>query len=376
MRDLTFWVGLDWHADSVVVSVFGAEGTEPVERFEVVPDQRGMRRLIGRLRKLGGEVRCVYEAGPCGYQPQRSLTRASIVCEVAAPSLIPRRPGQRVKTDRRDADKLGRLYRAGELTCVRIPDASQEALRDLVRAREDVTADLLRRRHRLSKFLLRHGHRYRDGRAWTQRHWSWMASIHFDQDHAQAVFEEYQASVVEALEQVARFDRLLEEAARPPEVAARIVAFEAFRGVSTRTALTLLAEAGDLRRYRKASQFMGAVGLVPSEHSSGGQRRQGAITKTGNAHLRRVLVEAAWHYRHRPGFSRDLNRRRTGQPACVLSIARRAETRLYRKYRRLMDRGKRSTQAVVAVARARRLSLGRRTAGLIDRCPKANSKTR
>ncbi len=234
---------------------------------------------------------------------------------------------------------------------VTIPDQGQEALRDLVRAREDAKVDLLRRRHRLGKFLLRHGHRYRDGRAWTQRHWNWIRSLRFEQPHSQAVFEEYQAVVVEGLEQVARFDRLLEEAARCPELAAKASHFQVLRGVATRTALTLIAEVGDLRRYRKASQFMAATGLVPSEHSSGGQRRQGAITKTGNAHLRHVLVEAAWHYRHRPGPSPLLTRRRQGQPLHVIAIARKAEARLHRKYQRLIHRGKRSTQAVVAVAR-------------------------
>lgn len=351
MKDSTIWVGLDWHADSVVGSVFAATGSEPLERLEGVPDARGLARLMRRLKGFGGDVRCVYEAGPCGYEPQRALTRAGIACAVAAPSLIPRRPGDRVKTDRRDADKLGRLYRAGELTLVAVPDEGQEALRDLVRAREDAKVDLLRRRHRLGKFLLRYGYRYRDGEAWTQRHWGWIRSIHFTQPHAQAVFEEYQAAVVEGLEQVARFDRLLEQAVHDPELASKASCFQALRGVATRTALTVIAEVGDLRRFAKASQFMGATGLIPSEHSSGEKRRQGAITRTGNAHLRRVLVEAAWHYRHRPGPSRDLARRRQGQPLAVLAIARKAEARLHRKYQRLIQRGKRSTQAVVAVAR-------------------------
>lgn len=351
MKDSTIWVGLDWHADSVVGSVFAATGSEPLERFEVIPDQRGLARLVGRLKRLGRDVRCVYEAGPCGYEPQRTLAKAGIACAVAAPSLIPRRPGDRVKTDRRDADKLGRLYRAGELTLITVPDASQEALRDLIRAREDAKVDLLRRRHRLGKFLLRHGHRYRDGSAWTQRHWNWIRSIHFEQSHSQAAFEQYQAAVVEELEQVARFDQLLEDAANAPELAAKTSRFQTLRGVATRTALTLIAEVGDLRRFSKASQFMGATGLVPSEHSSGGQRRLGAITKTGNAHLRRVLVEAAWHYRHRPRKSHKPEHRRLGQPPAVLAIARKAEVRLHRKYSRLIYKGKRSTQAVIAVAR-------------------------
>jgi transposase len=351
MKDSTIWVGLDWHADSVVGAVFGAEGIEPTERLEIVPDAPGVTRLTRRLKRLGRDVRCVYEAGPCGYEPQRVLARAGVACAVAAPALIPRRPGDRVKNDRRDAEKLGRLYRAGELTLVAVPDEKQEALRDLVRAREDAKADLLRRRHRLNKFLLRHGHRYREGNAWSQRHGNWMRSIRFPQAHSQTVFEEYQAAVFEALEQVTRFDRLIEEAAAAPEIARKAARFQALRGVATRTAITLIAEAGDLRRFSKASQFMAATGLVPSEHSSGGQRRLGSITKTGNAHLRHVLVEAAWHYRHRPGPGRALAKRRLGLPLPVLAIARKADARLHRKYSRLIHKGKRSTQAVVAVAR-------------------------
>jgi transposase len=351
MKNSTFWVGFDWHADSVKASVFSATGSEPVERFEFVPDERGLARLRRRLSAYGSRVQCVYEAGPCGYELQRYLGRHRLHCEVAAPSLIPRRPGDRVKTDRRDADKLGRLYRAGELTLVPVPDESQEALRDLLRAREDAGEDLLRRRHRLTKFLLRRGYRYREGNAWTQRHWAWIRSIHFDDLHSQTVFEEYLAAVTEELEQVSRFDQFVEQASRSPEYAANAARFQSLRGVATRTALTILAETRDLRRYAKASQFMSATGLVSSEHSSGDRRRQGAITKTGNAHLRRVLVEAAWHYRHRPSISPTLQRRRKGQPLSVLSIARKAEIRLHRKYQRLIARGKRSTQAAVAVAR-------------------------
>lgn len=351
MKDSTFWVGMDVHADSVTVSVFSAKGSEPVERFEVVPDDRGLARLVKRLKTRGSRVRCVYEAGPCGYELQRYLSRRAVVCEVAAPSLVPRRPGERVKTDQRDANKLGRLYRAGELSLVAVPDPKLEALRDLLRAREDAREDLLRRRHRLSKFLLRHGHRYRDGQNWTQRHRSFIRSIQFVDPHAQAVLEEYLIALDEQLEQVRRLDRLIEEASQKPEHAAKVNCFKALRGVGTTTAMTILSEAGDLRRYPKASQFMSATGLVPSEHSSGSQRRQGAITRTGNAHLRRVLVEAAWHYRHQPAPSIVIRRRRERQPEPILAIARRADSRLNGKFRRLTGRGKRSTEAAVAVAR-------------------------
>ena len=351
MKDSTIWVGIDDHADSLKVSVFGSDGSQPLERFELVPDERGLRQLVRRMKGLGSEVRCVYEAGPCGYQLYRHLRGRGVCCEVAAPALTPRRPGQRVKTDRRDADKLGRFHRSGELVLIRVPDQSQEALRDLVRAREDAQEDLMRRRHRLSKFLLRHGHRYRGGQHWTQRHWALIRSIHFDDVHAQAVLNEYVLAIAEQTEQIKRFDSLMEEASRQPLYAEKIGHLKVLRGVATTTALTILSETGDLRRYTGARQLMAATGLVPSEHSSGSRRRQGAITKTGNAHLRRVLVEAAWHYRHRPWPGPSIRARRHGQPETLLAIARRADGRLHQKYRRLMARGKRPAEAVVAVAR-------------------------
>ena len=351
MKDSTIWVGIDDHADTLEVSVFGSSGSEAIERFELMPDERGLRQLIRRLKGRGSDVRCVYEAGPCGYELYRYLRGRGIRCDVAAPALTPRRPGEKVKTDRRDAEKLGRFHRAGELTLIRVPDEGQEALRDLVRAREDAREDLLRRRHRLSKFLLRHGHRYRQGQNWTQRHWAFIRSIRFDQIHAQAVLEEYVLAIVEQVEQVKRFDALMEEASRQPEYAEKIGHLKVLRGVATTTALTILSETGDLRRYTGARQLMGATGLVPSEHSSGSRRRQGAITKTGNAHLRRVLVEAAWHYRHRSSPGPGIRARRAGQSQVVVAIARRADVRLHQKYRRLIARGKRPSQAVVAVAR-------------------------
>lgn len=216
---------------------------------------------------------------------------------------------------------------------------------------EDANEDLLRVRHRLSKFLLRHGYRYRDGKAWTLRHWGWVRSIHLDQGHAQIVLEGYIARVLDQSERVRSFDPLLQQAARDPRYAAKVESLSALRGIATITALTILSESGDLRRYRSAPAFMSATGLVPSEHSSGATRRQGAITKTGNSHLRRVLVEAAWHYRHRPCPGKAIRARREGQPAATVTIARRADERLFHKYRRLVARGKRSTQAATAVAR-------------------------
>src|SRR5450759_941119 len=266
MSDSIYWVGLDVHADKVNAAVLRSDDSAPLEQWELVPDDRGLGRLAKRLKGYPGQVRCVYEAGPCGYELARHLRSREISCEVTAPGLIPKKPGDRVKTDRRDAFKLAHLYRAGELTMVAIPGPEQESLRDLLRAREDAKDDLLRRRHRLSKFLLRHGYRYRDGRAWTLRHWAWLRSIRFELPYAQVALEGYIGAVIEQAERVKEFDPLLEEAAQDPNYAARVKAYSALRGVATTTALTVIAEAGDLRRYRSAPGFMCATGLVSSEH--------------------------------------------------------------------------------------------------------------
>jgi transposase len=351
MSDSIYWVGLDVHADKVNAAVLRSDDSAPLEQWELVPDDRGLGRLAKRLKGYPGQVRCVYEAGPCGYELARHLRSREISCEVTAPGLIPKKPGDRVKTDRRDAFKLAHLYRAGELTMVAIPGPEQESLRDLLRAREDAKDDLLRRRHRLSKFLLRHGYRYRGGVAWTLGHWAWIRSIHFEDPRAQLVLDGYVTSVVEQSDRVKNFDPIIEEAARDPRYARAVVGLAVLRGVAVTAALTILSEVGDLRRFRSAPAFMNATGLVPGEHSSGASRRQGAITKTGNAHLRRVLVEAAWQYRHRPSLGRAIRSRRDGQPPALLTIARHADQRLTRKYLRLIFRGKRSTQATVAVAR-------------------------
>ena len=351
MKDSIDWVGMDVHGDSIVAAAFTSGRGEAVERWQLVPDERGLGRLAKRLAAYGDQVSCIYEAGPCGYELARYLRARGIRCDIAAPGLIPKKPADRVKTDARDADQLGRLFRAGELTLVTIPDESLEALRDLLRAREGALEDLLRCRHRLSKFLLRHGYRYRGGVAWTLGHWAWIRSIHFEDPRAQLVLDGYIASVVEQSGRVKSFDPIIEEAARDPRYTRAVAGLAVLRGVAVTAALTILSEVGDLRRFRSAPAFMSATGLVPGEHSSGERRRQGAITKTGNAHLRRVLVEAAWQYRHRPSLGRAIRSRRDGQPPALLTIARHADQRLTRKYRRLVFRGKRSTQATVAVAR-------------------------
>jgi transposase len=343
---------MDVHADKIQVAVYRGKESSPLEEYESQTDTRSLGRLLKRLQELPGEVRCVYEAGPCGYELQRYLTKNGIVCEVAAPALIPKKAGERVKTDRRDARKLGRLYRAGELTMICIPEAVQEAVRDLIRAREDAVHDVRRKRHQLGKFLLRHGHRYRDGKQWTQGHLKWMKGIHFETAYLARVFEEYILALDQAEDRVKRLTVEIEEIAKKPEHERRVSALMILRGVQVITAMTILFEIGDLRRFLRAKDFMAALGLVPSEYSSGSSVRRGRITKTGNSHIRRVLVESAWHYRHRPTVGKGIKARRAGKPRELLEIAQKADVRLNRKFRRMTEHNKKpSTVAAVATAR-------------------------
>jgi len=350
-KNNTYWVGMDVHADKIQVAVYRNAEASPCEEYESQTDAVSIRRLLKKLKELGGEIQCVYEAGPCGYVLQRHLLGNGIFCEVAAPALIPKKAGERVKTDKRDARKLGRLYRAGELTMVSIPGEEQEAVRDLIRARETAVKEVRRKRHYLGKFLLRQGHRYREGKQWTQGHQKWMDGIEFERSSLKVVFEEYRLGLEQAQERVERLTREIEEIAKRPEHAEIVSALMVLRGVQTITAMTILFEIGDMRRFKKAKDFMAALGLVPSEYSSGGKVSRGSITKTGNAHIRRVLVEASWHYRHWPMVGKCIKARRTGKPLELLSIAQRADVRLYRKFRRLTGRGKLSTIAAVATAR-------------------------
>jgi len=344
------WVGMDVHADSIHVAVYRGNENSPCEEYASLTDAKAKTRLLNKLRGMTGEVRCVYEAGPCGYDMQRFLSGNGISCEVTAPALIPRKAGDRVKTDRRDARNLSRLYRSGELTMIHVPDEEQEAVRDLIRAREDVVEDVRRKRHLLGKFLLRHGHRY-SGRQWTQAHEKWIKGIKFDSRYLTAVLNEYLIGVNQSLDQLKRLTQAVEEISVTSQYQKPTAALMTLRGVKTLTAMTILSEMGDMRRFGKAQEFMAALGLTPSEYSSGSRTCRGGITKTGNVHVRRVLVEAAWHYRHRPTAGPAIKARRKEQPLEVVAMAQKADIRLNRKYRRMVDRGKRSTTAVVATAR-------------------------
>lgn len=351
MRDSITWVGLDDSANKVNGAVFHGDETNPHDQFVVENNESGLRCLVKRLKSCPGEVRCVYEAGVNGYWLQRYLFKNKIHCDIAAPSLTPRRAGKRVKTDRLDAKALGSLYRSRQLTTITIPNKSQESLRDLMRGREDAMEDLQRARHRLSRLLNRQGIRFREGKNWSQAHLRWIQQIRFDDARAQLVIDEYRMALQEEMERLKRFDDAILVLAKSPAYEQRVVCLMALRGIKELTAMTIIAEAIDVKRFRDAPAFMGAIGLVPSEYSSGAKERRGAITKTGNSHMRRVFVESAWHYRWRSVPGKNLRKRRAAVPPEVLQIARKADQRLRKKYWALVDRGKDSRRAAVAVAR-------------------------
>jgi transposase len=339
------WVGLDVHARSVLAGVIdGASGELRVQRAPVQAEE-----TVGWLRRLAAPVRVGYEAGPTGYRLARACAAAGIACTVAAPSKIARASGDRVKTDRRDAERLARLLRLGELVAVRVPEPHEEAARDLVRAREDVRGDLMRARHRLSKLLLRQGIVY-EARAWTLAHEAWLRGQRFERGPLARAFDDYYSSVAQAKARRDALDQAIAElAAEAPfaEIVGRLVCL---RGVSTLTALALTVELGDWQRFRP--QSLGPfLGLTPSEDSSGRRRRLGAITKTGNTHARRLLVEAAWQQRRALRPSVTLERRRHGQPAAVRARADHSARRLHQRWHALEGRGKRRTIVAVAVAR-------------------------
>jgi transposase len=350
MAESTTIVAFDQHAATTMAAVL-APGHRTPTLHPMTSELRDLRRFVQRLGRQG-LVRCCYEAGPCGFELQRALTADGVACDVIAPALIPRRPGDRVKTDRRDAGQLAVLYRAGALTAVHVPTDQEEAVRDLLRCREDIRADLLRARHRLSKFLLRHGRRFAGTKkAWTKAHDAWLRAQSWAQPALEQTHAAYLRTVDEAVARLRSAEQDLRAALDLEPLRARVQRLRCFRGIDDLTALTIAAELGDPQRFPTAPSAMAYVGLVPSEHSSGAKRARGAITKTGNAHLRRVLVEAAWHYRHRPFVGAAIARRQRGAPDAAVTQAWSAQQRLHRRYRRLAGRGKPHGQVITAVAR-------------------------
>jgi transposase len=338
------------HKRTIAVALADA-GRGEVRSYGVI--QNTPDAVAKLVRKLGGAERlaCCYEAGPCGYGLQRQLEGLGASCSVVAPSLIPRRPGERIKTDRRDAMKLARLLRSGELTAVWVPDAEHEALRDLSRAREVARDARHRARQQVRKLLLRLGIAEPGAtRAWSQRYWAWLRAVQLPQPLQHLVLVDAIETVDAATARLTRLEAQVKAAAATGRHAPLIAALQSLRGVGVITAVTLVAELGDLSRFATPRPLMAYVGLVPSEHSSGDSQRRGRITKAGNSHVRHVLVQAAWHYRHAPKLTAALLKRQAGQPAAVTDVAWRAQERLHARYRRLAGR-KGSQKAVIAIAR-------------------------
>jgi transposase len=350
MFESTPVVAFDQHAASVTAAVLFPGARQPA-LHQLAPDLPTIRRFLTKVRRQGG-LQCCYEAGPCGFELQRALTADGVPCDVIAPALIPRRAGDRIKTDRRDATQLAVLYRAGALTRIHVPTDQEEAVRDLLRCREDIRADLLRARHRLSKFLLRHGRRFTGTKqAWTRAHDTWLRAQTWPLPALQQTHAAYIRAVDEARARLGAVETDLQACLRLEPIATRAGRLRCFRGIDDLTALTIAAELSDPRRFPTARSVMAYVGLVPSEYSSGAKRARGGITKTGNAHLRRVVIEAAWHYRHHPFVGHALRRRQHGQPDAICQQAWRAQHRLHQRYRQLTGRGKTKQHVVTAVGR-------------------------
>lgn len=343
------FLGLDVHAETIAVAV--AECSGEVRSLGTIPNRiESIRRLI---RKLGPaeQLRACYEAGPTGYVLYWQLSELGVKCEVVAPTLIPVKAGDRVKTDRRDAEKLARCYRGGDLTAVWVPDAAHEALRDLVRARLAGKRDELRARHRLSKLLLRHGRRPPPGtKAWTDKYLAWVKGERFEQAAQQVTLEDYLHEVEHAGMRIVRLERAMDAAIESLPIKMRAV-IEALRGIAQVSAVSIVAELGEVSRFRRPRQLRGYSGAVSWEDSSGPRVHRGGISKAGNAHLRRIVGEAAWSYRHRPAVGKALAARQRGLSAPITEIAWKAQHRLHQRYTRLLARGKSRQQAATAVAR-------------------------
>jgi transposase len=352
MKDCTRWVGLDAHAATISVAVAEADGS--VKSLGTIANTpEAIRKLV---KKLGNPktLRTCYEAGPTGYALYWELAKHDVSCAVIAPTLIPKRAGDRVKTDRRDAERLARLFRSGELTSVWVQTKEHEALRDLVRAREAAKKDELRARHRLSKFLLRQGLRKPDEiRAWGTAHMAWLSAIHFSLVAHTYVFVDYLHQVQQGCARVVSLEKAIDDViTQMPEAQRTVVtSLQTMRGIAKITAITLVAEVGNFSRFRNAQALMAYVGVVPSEHSSGEKTRRGGITKTGNAHLRRVMCEAAFSYRFRPALVAKLKQRQVGQSESVRAMAWKAQQRLHKRYVGLAARGKPQPKVLGAVAR-------------------------
>jgi transposase len=350
MKGSVVYVGLDVHKDSIAIAVAHAGRAEPRFVGTCGPE---LRELLKALSHLGtaSDILIAYEAGPSGFALARQLAAGGWRCQVIAVSKTPRKPGERIKTDRRDALALARYLRSGELTAVVIPDATDEAIRDLSRARQDAVRARLKARQQLKAMLLRHGKPFPGKTSWGATHERYLARVAFEHSSQQIAFAEYRSAIMDAHERVERISAALREHIEHWRFGALVKALMCFKGIDFIAAVTIVAEIGDMHRFEHPRQLMAYLGLVPSEYSSGTSRAQGSITKTGNTHVRRILVESAWCYRYSARLSRPVAERQLEQPKAVRDIAWRAQLRLCSRYRRLCGRGMHSNKICVAVAR-------------------------
>ena len=352
MNRKILYVGLDVHKKTTDVAIATDRSNGKVRSYgKIASTLDALNKLVEKLQVDDQKLRFVYEAGPCGYQIYRHLNAKGIHCSVVAPSMIPRRSGDRIKTDRRDAINLVRLFRAGELTSIYVPAPEDEAIRDLIRCRDDMKRFERKARQRLLSFLLRHGHQYNGKKNWSKGFYNWLATVKFSHSAQQVTLQEYLETTNECSQRIKRITEQIQVHVEEWNRAPFVKAYQALRGVSHIVATTVVSEIGDMRRFPTPKQLMAYLGLIPSEHSSGKTVRRGPITKTGNSHVRRVLIEAAWTYKMQARVSNILLKRQKGLPKSVCDISWKAQTRLCARYRRLFARRKSRQTVVTAIAR-------------------------
>ena len=346
------FIGMDVHMESIVISLADSDNSEVRRYGKIGGDLSDVRKLLRKLVSTGKELFFCYEAGPCGYDLYRYIIAQGHQCIVVAPSLIPKKPGDKVKTDKRDADQLARLLRAGDLTSVYVPNAEDEAIRDLSRAREDVLLALKSARQRLKSFLLRHNIRYSGTANWSETHLRWLADeVHLQFPAQKVVFQEYLNTATESKQRLLRIEQEISYHTKQWRLYPVVQALMALRGVKMVVAVTIVAELGDLTRFDNPKQLMSFLGLTPSEYSSGDRQKRGSITKTGNQHARRVLIEGGWSYRFPAKVSREMQKRQEHLPLNIRDIAWKAQVRLTKRFHMMAMRGKPANVIVVSIAR-------------------------